>query len=399
MSNFKKLGVSDNLIEALKQQGIKIPTPIQEMCIPIIYGGEDVIGEAQTGTGKTLAFLLPIFDNLDLEDLSTQALILSPTRELALQITEESKKLAKFKEASILAAYGGQDVQSQLRKLNKGIQIIIATPGRLIDHLRRGSVDLSNLKVMVLDEADQMLHLGFRNDVDLIMSFTSSKKQTLCFSATINAKVKKLAYKTMTNPVVLQVDNETVIHENINQLVIETTDRKKQSALCQLLNEDNPFMSIIFCRTKRRVDKLEDELHLKGYNVQKLHGDITQSKREKIMKAFKNAEIQYLIATDVASRGLDISGVSHIYNYDVPEDPESYVHRIGRSGRAGEKGFSYIFVDPKDKEYLKGIEDLIDFKIERRIIEVSEDIRSIYEVKKNKKKINAGYNKNPSNKK
>ncbi len=400
MSKFKDLGVSDSLVEALKKQGIKTPTPIQNMCIPKIYDNFDVIGEAQTGTGKTLAFLLPIFDNLDPSDLSTQVLILSPTRELAIQITEVAKKLSVVKEINILAAYGGQDIQSQLNKLTKGVQMIIATPGRLLDHIGRGSIDLSRLSYLVLDEADQMLHLGFRNEVDLIISYTNKTKQTLCFSATIDSKVKKLAYKTMKNPLVLQVEKESIILDSISQLVIETTDRKKQAALCQLLNEDNPFMSIIFCRTKRRVDKLEEELHMKGYNVQKLHGDITQSKREKIMKSFKNAEIQYLIATDVASRGLDISGVSHVYNYDIPEDPESYVHRIGRTGRAGGSGFSYIFVAPKDLEYLRAIEESIKHKIPKRAIEVNDDIRSNQDMTKanKKKRINA-YSKNDFNKK
>lgn len=377
MSKFNDLGVSNELVNALASQGIKLPTPIQNMCIPKIYDDLDVIGEAQTGTGKTLAFLLPIFDRLDESDLSTQVLIISPTRELAIQITDEAMKLSKFKDVSILAAYGGQDVGSQLRKLKTGIQVIIATPGRLLDHVRRGSIDLNTIKVLVLDEADQMLLMGFKNEVDLILSYTNKKKQVLCFSATINSKVKKLAYKIMTDPVILQVKKESVTLDNIEQLVIETTDRKKQAALCHILNEDNPFMGIIFCRTKRRVDKLEEELHIKGYNVQKLHGDITQSKREKIMKSFKNAEIQYLIATDVASRGLDISGVSHVYNYDIPEDPESYIHRIGRTGRAGEKGHSYIFLAPKDKEYLTAIEKAIDLELPKREIEVDEDTKSI----------------------
>lgn len=376
MNKFKALGVSDELVEALVMQGIKVPTPIQAMCIPKIYDKMDVIGEAQTGTGKTLAFLLPIFDQIDKSDFSTQVLIVTPTRELAIQITEEAKKLSKFMEVSVLAAYGGQDVASQLRKLNKGVQVIIATPGRLLDHVRRGSIDLTSLNTLVLDEADQMLLMGFKNEVDLILSFTNKNKQTLCFSATINSKVKKLAYKIMVNPEVVQVKKINVTLDNIKQTVIETTDRKKQAALCQVLNEDNPFMGIIFCRTKRRVDKLEEELHMKGYNVQKLHGDISQSKREKIMKSFKNAEIQYLIATDVASRGLDISGVSHVYNYDVPEDAETYIHRMGRTGRAGESGHSFIFVAPKDKDYIDGIERAIGMTLARKDIVVDEHTKA-----------------------
>ncbi len=367
--NFKNLEINDDIINVLKKNGITNPTPVQEESIPLIKSGKDVIAQAQTGTGKTLAFLLPIFENIDTSKNCVQALIVSPTRELAIQITEEANKLKEGKNIGVLAAYGGKDIGSQLKKLKKDIHLIIATPGRLIDHLMRKTIDLSKLSTIVLDEADEMLFMGFKNDIESIMTFAPKKRQMLCFSATMDSAVKKLAYRYMNDPSVVSIKNKEITLENIVQEVVESTDRHKQEALCSVLNEDNPFMSIIFCRTKVRADKLEEDLYKKGFNCAKLHSDITQSKRERIMKSFRNAEIQYLIATDVAARGLDVSGVSHIYNYDIPESVESYVHRIGRCGRAGEKGYTCLFIDPKNQKMLDEIESTIKSKIKKRTIE------------------------------
>lgn len=367
--NFKNLEINDDIINVLKKNGITNPTPVQEESIPLIQSGKDVIAQAQTGTGKTLAFLLPIFENIDTSKNCVQALIVSPTRELAIQITEEANKLKEGKNIGVLAAYGGKDIGSQLKKLKKDIHLIIATPGRLIDHLMRKTIDLSKLNTIVLDEADEMLFMGFKNDIESIMTFAPKKLQMLCFSATMDSAVKKLAYRYMNDPSVVSIKNKEITLENIVQEVVESTDRHKQEALCSVLNEDNPFMSIIFCRTKVRADKLEEDLYKKGFNCAKLHSDITQSKRERIMKSFRNAEIQYLIATDVAARGLDVSGVSHIYNYDIPESVESYVHRIGRCGRAGEKGYTCLFIDPKNQKMLDEIESTIKSKIKKRILE------------------------------
>lgn len=367
--NFKNLEINDDIINVLKKNGITNPTPVQEESIPLIQSGKDVIAQAQTGTGKTLAFLLPIFENIDTSKNCVQALIVSPTRELAIQITEEANKLKEGKNIGVLAAYGGKDIGSQLKKLKKDIHLIIATPGRLIDHLMRKTIDLSKLNTIVLDEADEMLFMGFKNDIESIMTFAPKKLQMLCFSATMDSAVKKLAYRYMNDPSVVSIKNKEITLENIVQQVVESTDRHKQEALCSVLNEDNPFMSIIFCRTKVRADKLEEDLYKKGFNCAKLHSDITQSKRERIMKSFRNAEIQYLIATDVAARGLDVSGVSHIYNYDIPESVESYVHRIGRCGRAGEKGYTCLFIDPKNQKMLDEIESTIKSKIKKRILE------------------------------
>ncbi|NFL54127.1 DEAD/DEAH box helicase [Clostridium botulinum] len=373
MIKFKELGLSDSIIDVLKKQRIIEPTPIQEESIMLIKNGNDVIAEAQTGTGKTLAFLLPMFENISPDINAIQGLIITPTRELAIQITEEAMKLKEAKDLNILAAYGGKDIGSQIKKLKNNIHLVIATPGRLLDHLNRNTLNFKDLKTLVLDEADEMLLMGFKNDVRSIIENTPRKRQTLCFSATMNSEVKKLAYKNMRNPKLIIIEKEEITLKNIKQVLIETTDRRKQEDLCKILDEENPFMAIIFCRTKRRVDTLEETLYKKGYNCEKLHGSITQPKRERIMRSFKNLEIQYLIATDVAARGLDITGVTHVFNYDIPENAESYIHRIGRTGRAGEKGYTFLFVAPKDEQTLGMIEREIKFKIPRKTLTNSKE--------------------------
>lgn len=365
---FKELGINEQIVKKLSLLGIHVATPVQEECIPEIKDGKDIIVESQTGTGKTLAFLLPMFENMSDKNNNIQGLIITPTRELAIQITEEANKINEVKNINILCAYGGKDIGSQLNKLKGNIHLVIATPGRLLDHIKRKTINLGNLNTLVLDEADQMLLMGFKNEVSEIIKHVNRKRQTLCFSATINSEVKKLAYRYTNNPVEVSIKKEKVTLENIKQFVVETTDRKKLDDLCTVLDEDRPFMAIIFCRTKRRVDKLEEDLSIRGYDCEKLHGDMTQSKREKVIKDFRNIKVQYLIATDVAGRGLDVNGVTHIYNYDIPENAESYIHRIGRTGRAGEQGYTCLFVDPKDKNILEEIEKNIQLKIPKRNI-------------------------------
>ena len=371
--NFKDLGISEPLVQVLKKSGITTPTSIQEECIPLIKDYKDVIAQAQTGTGKTLAFLLPLFENISPDVCATQALIITPTRELALQITEEANQLAKGKAINVLAAYGGRNIGSQLNKLKGTIHLIIATPGRLIDHLERGTIDLTQTKTVVIDEADQMLLMGFRNEVDQILRATPRNRQTLCFSATMAPNVKKLAYHYTYSPTMVTIEPKKVTIDTIRQEVIETTDRWKADTLCQVLEEDNPFLAIIFARTKRRADELFAKMKKRGFNVQVIHSDIAQNKRERILKSFRDADLQYLIATDVASRGLDISGVTHIYNYDVPETPEIYIHRIGRTGRAGEDGYTCMFVAPKDNLEFNMIERKLRRNLPKR--QLKEELR------------------------
>ena len=371
--NFKDLGISEPLVQVLKKSGITTPTSIQEECIPLIKDYKDVIAQAQTGTGKTLAFLLPLFENISPDVCATQALIITPTRELALQITEEANQLAKGKAINVLAAYGGRNIGSQLNKLKGTIHLIIATPGRLIDHIERGTPDLNKVKTVVIDEADQMLLMGFRNEVDQILRATPRNRQTLCFSATMAPNVKKLAYHYTYSPTMVTIEPKKVTIDTIRQEVIETTDRWKADTLCQVLEEDNPFLAIIFARTKRRADELFAKMKKRGFNVQVIHSDIAQNKRERILKSFRDADLQYLIATDVASRGLDISGVTHIYNYDVPETPEIYIHRIGRTGRAGEDGYTCMFVAPKDNLEFNMIERKLRRNLPKR--QLKEELR------------------------
>ncbi|MGP4075473.1 DEAD/DEAH box helicase [Halobacillus sp. K22] len=362
---FEQLGVRKDFINKLTQEGIGAPTPIQQEAIPSLMDGRDVIAQAQTGTGKTFAFLLPILQNIRVEEASVQAVIVTPTRELALQITEEVRKL-KTKDMHVLAVYGGQDVAKQAHKLDGQAHIVIATPGRMLDHLRRGTISLEAVKYMVLDEADQMLEAGFLPDVQDILSQTPEAKQTMLFSATITTQVNQLGKKILKDPRRITVKEKTVTLEGIKQLVYETTDRAKQDTLIQIMQEHRPFLALIFCRTKRRARKLNDALLSHGFEADELHGDLSQAKREKVMKRFRDAKIQYLVATDVAARGIDVEGITHVFNYDIPQDPESYIHRIGRTGRAGGKGLAITFAAPKDRQALQSIEKSIKQKIERR---------------------------------
>ncbi|QOR66588.1 DEAD/DEAH box helicase [Cytobacillus suaedae] len=372
MQGFLELGIRKELDRVLKKNGILEPTSIQEQAIPEVLQGKDVIAQAQTGTGKTLAFILPILEKVNPANKEVQALIVTPTRELALQITAEvNKLLEKMEDIHILAVYGGQDVDRQVKKLTRGIQIVIATPGRLLDHIRRETVDLSTVSTLVLDEADQMLHMGFLPEVEEIIYETLSTRQTLLFSATMPDQVKSLAKRYMKDPVDIKVKAKQLTVTGIKQLVVETTDRAKQAALFKLLDEYQPFLAIIFCRTKRRAGKLNEAMKANGYNSDELHGDLSQAKREHVMKRFREAQMQFLVATDVAARGLDVTGVTHVFNYDIPEDVESYIHRIGRTGRAGEEGVAVTFVAPKDRNYLTMIEKEIKITLEKQSVELS----------------------------
>lgn len=370
MKNFLELGISETFNHTLRENGITEATPIQEKAIPVIMSGKDIIGQAKTGTGKTLAFVLPILEKINPESSDVQALIVAPTRELALQITVEIKKMLVHREdINVLAIYGGQDVAQQLRKLKGNTHIVVATPGRLLDHIRRETIDLSNLSMLVLDEADQMLYFGFLYDIEDILDETPDSKQTMLFSATMPKDIKKLAKRYMEEPQMIQVQSEEVTVDTIEQRVIETTDRAKPDALRFVMDRDQPFLAVIFCRTKVRASKLYDDLKGFGYNCAELHGDIPQAKRERVMKSFREAKIQYLIATDVAARGLDVDGVTHVFNYDIPEDVESYIHRIGRTGRAGGSGLAITFVAAKDERYLEEIEKTLGAPLQREIIE------------------------------
>lgn len=366
---FSALGIQPELTEILIQQGISAPTPVQKETIPLLLKEQDVIAQAQTGTGKTLAFALPMLQRVHVSKEQVQALILTPTRELALQITTELKKLAPAYGVRVLAAYGGQDVEAQIRKLKHAPHIVVATPGRLIDHLTRGTVNLGKLSMLVLDEADQMLHMGFLPEVESIIASTPRARQTMLFSATMPEAIRRLASEYMNNPVDVQIKSTNVTLDNIKQIVVETTDRGKQRALVELLEMHRPYLAVIFCRTKIRAKKLNQALQEQGFECDELHGDLTQAKREQVMKRFREARLHMLVATDVAARGLDVEGVTHIYNYDVPQDAEIYIHRIGRTGRAGQSGMAVTLATPYDGSKLAAIEKGIKSGIDRRTMD------------------------------
>ncbi|MDZ5473907.1 DEAD/DEAH box helicase [Bacillus sp. 31A1R] len=365
--DFLSLGLSENIVHKLRHNGIVTPTPIQEQAIPYITEGKDIIAQAQTGTGKTLAFILPILEKIDKRATHVQALIITPTRELALQITEEIEKLIQdIEDVDVLAVYGGQDVEKQLKKLKKNVQLVVGTPGRLLDHIKRETIDLGQLSFLVLDEADQMLHIGFLDEVETIIKETPKSRQTMLFSATIPAEVRKLAKRHMKEAEYIQVEKTQGPAETVKQIAIHTVDRAKQGTLIQLIEMHRPYLAVIFCRTKRRVSKLYEALKSHGLKCDELHGDLSQAKREQVMKRFRDGEIQLLIATDVAARGLDVEGVTHVYNYDIPQDSESYVHRIGRTGRAGMTGLATTLYSSDDRPALDLIERELNIFIDKK---------------------------------
>ncbi|MNZ59767.1 DEAD-box ATP-dependent RNA helicase CshA [compost metagenome] len=367
-TTFEKLGLSTGLLHILQGQGIVTPTPVQEKAIPTLLAGEDAVVQAQTGTGKTLAFLLPIMEKIRTDRPDAQALIITPTRELAIQITAEARKLAAAREGmSVLAAYGGQDVERQLRKLHNGTHLVIGTPGRLLDHLRRGSLTLGSVRTLVLDEADQMLHMGFLAEVEDIITRVPRSRQTMLFSATMPDNVKRLARTYMNQPHDIRVaDNSRVTLDSIRQIVVECSDRAKQATLIDMIRKERPYLAVIFCRTKRRASTLNKALQEAGFKSDELHGDLSQSKREQVMRAFRDAKLELLVATDVAARGIDVEGVTHVFNYDIPQEVDYYIHRIGRTGRAGEKGIAITFAAPRDIDALRNIERGINCKLERQ---------------------------------
>lgn len=372
---FSELGISKEMEQLLQKNGLTEPTPVQEKAIPHVLADRDVIAQAHTGTGKTLAFVLPILEKLNAQSSDVQGLIITPTRELAIQITAEVRKYTENTGARVLAVYGGQDVEAQIHKLQGSAHIVVATPGRLLDHLRRGTIDLMRLRTLVLDEADQMLHMGFLPEVEEIIRQTTSQRQTLLFSATIPNSVRKLAGQYMDNPTDVRVMSQQATVPETEQYVVETTDRGKLTALVQMIKQYYPYLAVVFCRTKIRAKKLTQSLLDQGVNVDELHGDLTQAKRESVMKRFREAKIQILVATDVAARGLDVEGVTHVFNYDIPHDVESYIHRIGRTGRAGDTGMAITLVAPRDRMHLDQIERVVD-RLQRLHITLPDDVGS-----------------------
>lgn len=357
--NFSDLGLDNQLLEAVKRTGFEEPTPIQAKTIPLVLSGIDVIGQAQTGTGKTAAFGLPLLQKIDYSRREIQALVISPTRELAIQTQEEIFKLGKEKLAKVQAVFGGANIVRQIKQLkNYPPHILVGTPGRLLDHLQRGTVNLSKVETLVLDEADEMLDMGFLDDISKIIAQIPKKRQTLLFSATMPPTILKVGKRFMNHPEIVKIKNQQLTADLVDQFFVKVRENEKFDVMTRILDVQAPELTIVFGRTKRRVDELSRGLIVRGYNAAGIHGDLSQQQRSAVLKKFRDGDLDILVATDVAARGLDISGVSHVYNYDIPQDPESYVHRIGRTGRAGHQGISITFVTPNEVDYLRVIEKL-----------------------------------------
>jgi ATP-dependent RNA helicase DeaD len=356
LTKFSDLNLSASTLKSVKRMGFEEATPIQASTIPAGLEGKDIIGQAQTGTGKTTAFGIPMIEKIDMKNPNVQALVIAPTRELAIQVSEELYRIGSDKRARVLSVYGGQDIQRQIRAMKKNPHIIVGTPGRLLDHIKRRTLKLDNVETLVLDEADEMLNMGFIEDIESILETVPSTRQTLLFSATMPDPIRRIAERFMTEPEVIKVKSKEVTVSNIEQYFTKVTEKEKFDVLSRLIDVQSPELAIVFGRTKRRVDELSRALSIRGYLAEGIHGDLSQARRMTVLKKFKEGRIDILIATDVAARGLDISGVTHVYNFDIPQDPESYVHRIGRTGRAGKKGMSITFVTPREMGYLRVVE-------------------------------------------
>ena len=368
MKTFSEFGLEPKVLRAITEMGFEESTPIQEKAIPIALEGKDLIGQAQTGTGKTAAFSIPLIQSIDPSEEKIAALIMCPTRELAIQVAEEIGKLARFKGINTLPIYGGQDIGRQIRALRKRPQVVIGTPGRLLDHINRKTLKLDDVRFVVLDEADEMLDMGFLEDIQTILSSVPDERQTMLFSATMPPNIQRLAQQFLKNPEHVSVVPKQVSAPLISQSYIEVHERSKFDALCRLLDMESPELAIIFGRTKRRVDELSEALQKRGYSAEGLHGDLSQNMRDAVMRKFRDGSIDVLVATDVAARGLDVSGVTHVVNFDLPQDPESYVHRIGRTGRAGKEGTAWTFVTPREIDHLHFIEKVTRHKIPKRSV-------------------------------
>ncbi len=375
---FEELNLSVEINKAVNDMGFEEATPIQTQSIPYIMSGRDVIGQAQTGTGKTAAFGIPALEKIEEKNRNVQALILCPTRELAIQVSEEIRRLAKYKKSiKTLPIYGGQPIKRQIRALKKGVQIVIGTPGRIMDHMRRGTLKFNNLKMVILDEADEMLNMGFREDIETILDGIEGERQTIFFSATMPKAILNLRKKYQNNPQLIKVVHKKLTVPSIEQAYFEVKRRNKLEALSRLIDIYSPKLAIVFCNTRRQVDELAIQLQARGYFVDGLHGGLNQSQRDRVMNKFRTATIEILVATDVAARGIDIDDVEAVFNYDVPQDEEYYVHRIGRTGRAGRTGYAFTFVVGKEIYKLRGIQKYTKTKIERRRVPSASDVEEI----------------------
>ncbi|WP_061593554.1 DEAD/DEAH box helicase [Streptococcus gordonii] len=355
---FNELHLSTELLAEIEKAGFVEASPIQEQTIPLAMAGKDVIGQAQTGTGKTAAFGFPTLEKIDTDNPAVQALVIAPTRELAVQSQEELFRFGRSKGVKVRSVYGGSSIEKQIKALKSGAHIVVGTPGRLLDLIKRKALKLDQIETLILDEADEMLNMGFLEDIESIISRVPEERQTLLFSATMPDAIKRIGVKFMKEPEHVKIAAKELTTELVDQYYIRVKENEKFDTMTRLMDVEQPELSIVFGRTKRRVDELTRGLKIRGFRAEGIHGDLDQGKRLRVLRDFKNGNLDVLVATDVAARGLDISGVTHVYNYDIPQDPESYVHRIGRTGRAGKSGQSITFVAPNEMGYLQIIENL-----------------------------------------
>jgi len=378
-TQFIDLGISKPILKAIEEMGFETSTKIQTAAIPLIMEGRDVAGQAQTGTGKTAAFAIPVLERIDAGSKNVQAIVMCPTRELAVQVTGEFIKLAKFiKGVHITPVYGGQPISRQIKQIKSGTQIVVGTPGRVIDHLKRGTLHLQDLKMVILDEADEMLNMGFRDDIETILGFTSEgeRRQTIMFSATMSKEIKKIMNRYFQDPEMIKVEGKAPAADDIEQYIVEARDSMRTEGICRLLDINDYKLALIFCNTKRKCDSLVGEMQSRGYSSDALHGDMSQNVRDKVMSKFRTGKISVLIATDVAARGLDVDDIDVVFNYDVPQDPEYYVHRIGRTGRAGRKGVAYTFSSGRKNKNLRYIENNLKIKLKTIPLPSAQDVQA-----------------------
>lgn len=377
---FADLGLSDSMLNALNKKGFEEPSPIQAKAIPFLLNDtRDLIGKAQTGTGKTAAFGIPLIESLDTSSKHVKAIILAPTRELAIQVAEELSSFSQDKKVRIVPIYGGQPIERQIARLNRGIDIVVGTPGRVMDHLDRGTLNISKVSQIILDEADEMLNMGFIEDIETILQQAPKDRKTVLFSATMPAHIERLAKQYMKDYETISVINKNTSRDNIEQIYFEVSQADKFEALFRIIDFEESFYGLIFCRTKVDADDISSKLSNRGCRAESLHGDISQAQREKILKKFRDKKLAVLVATDVAARGIDVDNLTHVINYSLPQDPESYVHRIGRTGRAGKNGTAITLITPYEYRKLVAIQKMANAKISRQ------DIPNVKDLINNKK--------------
>lgn len=375
---FEDMNISNEICRAVLDMGFEEATPIQSQAIPVILEGKDIIGQSQTGTGKTAAFGIPLLERINPDDRRLQALILCPTRELAIQVSEEFRKLLKYKDnIRVLPIYGGQPIDRQIAALRKGTQVVIGTPGRVMDHMRRRTIKAETVQMMVLDEADEMLDMGFREDIETILVKIPEEHQTLLFSATLSPEILDITKRFQKNPEFVKIVRKELTVPNIEQYYFDVKEKTKLDALCRIIDVYDPKLAMVFCNTKKRVDDLVEMLQGRGYFAEGLHGDLKQAQRDKVMQKFRNGTIEILVATDVAARGIDVDDIDVVFNYDVPQDEEYYVHRIGRTGRAGKAGKAFTFCVGKEIYKLRDIMRYTKTKIQQQKLPTLSDVEEM----------------------